>query len=334
MAQSFPVHNSAIHCGALTDRVLPQYGLRPPIHCRVCNRGVNDTYRAKHKTGVRYLRVYRYGWRTKAQIEAELDMLTYLHRRRLPVSHPVKRKDGRYLTRIAAPEGTRYAAVFTEAPGEWKRLGLKGSERYGELAARMHACLDERPEDPRRFHLDRAHFIDEPLRYVTPMLAHRESDLDYLQKTGVDLWQRVDELLPERRKPEYGNCHGDHHGGNLHTDGSGLQTVFDFDCYGYGWRAYDMAVFHWSWRAWATEKAQKSLGTRMWKAFVRGYGGVRSLGQNELEATSVFVALRHIWLMGLRAQLNELSGGWLHDGYFDEHLAIIRRWLDEHRVLK
>ncbi|MFC1525574.1 hypothetical protein ACFL6X_02055 [Candidatus Latescibacterota bacterium] len=60
---------------------------------------------------------------------------------------------------------------------------------------------------------------------------------------------------------------------------------------------------------------------------------MRSLGQNELAATSAFVALRHVWLIGLHAQLSMLSGGWLDDGYFDEHLGILRRWLDEHRAL-
>ena len=81
-------------------------------------------------------------------------MLAYLHRRGISVSWPKKRRDGSYLTRIAALEGVRYAALFTGAPGRQADLNLKQICSYGELAGRMHLCLDKAPDDTRRFHLD------------------------------------------------------------------------------------------------------------------------------------------------------------------------------------
>lgn len=74
-------------------------------------------------------------------------------------------------------------------------------------------------------------------------------------------------------------------------------------------------------------------GTRLWTSFLSGYTGVRSLGANEVAATAAFVALRHIWLIGLQTQLATMAGFRHGDGYFDEHLGIIRRWLDGHKVL-
>ena len=65
---------------------------------------------------------------------------------------------------------------------------LKGNDRhsqaYGTLVGQIHQCLDERPDDPRRFHLDLAHLIDEPLAQIEPFLEHRPRDFDFLRKTG------------------------------------------------------------------------------------------------------------------------------------------------------
>ena len=176
----FPVHNSTLKCQALIERVLSKYKLPTPIRCHFLQLSQNDTYQVKAGSSVYYLRVYRFGWRTKAEIEAELDMLTYLHRRHLPVSYPIKRKDGQYLNRIAAPEGIRYAALFSNAPGKQENMTIKQSGSYGELVAQIHVCLDKAPDDLRRFHLDSSHFIDEPLQHIEPFLDHRRKDFDYL----------------------------------------------------------------------------------------------------------------------------------------------------------
>jgi Ser/Thr protein kinase RdoA (MazF antagonist) len=77
---------------------------------------------------------------------------------------------------------------------------------------------------------------------------------------------RINDLLP-RKKPEYGNCHGDHHGYNVNIDKNGTMTVFDFDCYGYGWRAYDISVFLWN-RSFDWSRTATAKRTRRWNAFL------------------------------------------------------------------
>lgn len=330
----FPVHNSTLAGQALAERVLSKYNLPSPVRCNLLNHGINDTYIVKARSSTCYLRVYRYGWRTHAEIQAELDMLVYLHRRHLPVSYPINRKDGLYLTQIAAPEGVRYAALFTGAPGKKIRMDTRNSGSYGELVGRIHVCLDKAPDDDRRFHLDLSHLIDEPLRHVEPFLEHRRKDFDYIKGVGNELKLKVNGLLPKTR-PEYGNCHGDHHGGNVHIDKDGDMTLYDFDCYGYGWRAYDIAVFLWSQTSgddWSAKA--KSRRTRRWNAFLRGYSRVRTLSTHELEATRVFVPIRHIWLLGLHTQGAETWGrGWINDGYFDFHIKFIKRWIEYYKIL-
>lgn len=331
----FPVHNSILSGAALAQQVLSRYHLPTPISCDFFNNGVNHTYIVKAGSTTCFLRIYRYGWRSKAEIQAELEMLTYLHRRRLPVSRPIEKKDGSCLTSINCPEGVRYAVLFTNAPGKGVSWDNEKRCLYGELAGRIHACLDRMPDDHRRFHLDLPHLVDAPLRHIQPFLQHRPQDFDYLHGIAPELKARIDELLPGRSKPEYGNCHGDHHGGNVCEDKKGRMVLFDFDCYGYGWRAYDLAVFRWSGTPWDEGSVKaKSQATKGWNAFLRGYSRVRSLGPKELEATKVFVAIRHIWLGGMHTQGAEgWSRGWINDGYFDFHLKFIKRWIKYHKVL-
>lgn len=176
--------------------------------------------------------------------------------------------------------------------------------------------------------------IDEALYYTEPLLEHRKEDFDYLTRVGRELWERIEDLLP-KTKPEYGNCHGDHHGGNLHVDENGKMTLYDFDCYGYGYRAYDISVFLWN-RAlnFGMRGIGKAKVTRRWNAFLKGYSKTRAVSERELEATKIFVPIRHIWMVGSHTQKAETFGrSWMNDGYFNNHIDFIKRWIERNKIL-
>ena len=329
----FPVDASLVSAQALLDRVLPEYPLMRPLTCSFLQRGVNDTFTVQAGSSTYYLRVYRCGWRKKSAIEAEVDILNYLARNKQPVSHPVRKKSGAYLTRIAAPEGTRYAALFTEAAGGPPDYNAANCRQYGEIVAGMHSSMDRRREDSRRFEIGLTHLIDEPLGHLKRFLGHRQDDVVYLRDIGARLKSRIDGLLP-KQIPEYGCCHGDHHGFNVHQDEVGKMVVFDFDCYGYGWRAYDVAVFLWRTSAQnGFSRTGKARTTRHWNAFLDGYSKIRSLTANELEATKVFVPIRQIWLLGLHSQLADtLGNGFIQDTYLDRNIGLIRQWIEQFRL--
>jgi Ser/Thr protein kinase RdoA (MazF antagonist) len=319
---------------ALNERVLSRYALPTPVQCEFLHLGVNETYRVRAAEKTYFLRLYRRGWRVRKEILAEVDMLLYLRRRRLPVSYPIQRTNGSYLTRVNAPEGPRYAVLFSPAPGKNAGLNTRQCQDYGQLTARLHASLDKKKRDARRFDLDIDHLVRDPLQTIAPFLEHRPRDLDYLREVGEAFGAKIESSLP-RRAPAYGSCHGDHHGGNLHWDEKSGITLFDFDCYGYGWRAYDLAVFRWIHNSWEaqTSRAQKAKNTRKWNAFLCGYEMERALSKGELQAVDYFVVLREIWLMGLHTQGAYAWGtGWINDGYFDHHLSYIKRHITEHKL--
>ena len=116
LSSPFPTHTSILTNEALEQQVLARYDLPQPIHCAFFRQGLNDTYVVAAESF--YLRVYRHNWRTQSQIEAEIAVLNECVQAGLPVAAPVAQRDGRFLTTIAAAEGTRYGVLFTAIPGQ------------------------------------------------------------------------------------------------------------------------------------------------------------------------------------------------------------------------
>lgn len=294
---ALPVVRSILAADGLTAHVLSRYDLPDPVRCDLFSRADNDTYAVRAGTARYFLRVYS-SWREEDAVQAEIDMLRYLQQAHMPISFPLPRQDGRYLTRIAAPEGERYACLFSNAEGKATYMTPESSRAYGALVATIHTCLDDRPMDPRRFHLDLHHLVDEPLACLRDLLGEQTKAYTYFDRVGRALGSQIEDRLP-KEKPLYGSCHGDHHGANTHIADDGTITVFDFDCYGYGWRAYDLAVFLWSQhKNWGWGPDHRDGIEQRWTAFRDGYETVRALSPHEREAIEMFVPLRQLWTLG------------------------------------
>lgn len=331
----FPIQNSTSSSEALSQFVSTRYALGSPLECYFFHRGVNDTYVIPTQSDTFYLRVYRAGWRTQDEIASEVKLLNYLSENQIPVATPVPMKDGSYIHEINALEGIRFVVLFTNAPGKPHiPLSKKQCYRYGRVAGRIHRCADEIGETYTRFHLDLAHLIDTPLGHIEPFLTHRRGDFDFLVEVSNGLKAQVESCLT-RRRPEYGICHGDLNRANVHFDASDNVTLFDFDCFGYGWRAYDIAVFLWS-HGWNKEwpPSKKSQRTQRWNSFLSGYTRERNLGNNELKAVQTFVVIRYIWIMGLHTGGAKVWGrGWINDEYFDTIIEHIKNQIRDFKIL-
>lgn len=249
-------------------------------------------------------------------------MLRHLAQRSAPVCTPVARSDDQFLTPLDCAEGQRWAALFTAAPG--KEIGYKGytedqAALYGEAVGAIHRASDSFAGPRLRPALDLAHLLDRPLALVTTALAHRAGDLAYT----AELRARLRGKIERAAGLETGFCHGDFHGQNA-CEAAGTFTFCDFDCCGWGHRAYDAAVFPWAFAL--TENPVERIET-MGRAFLKGYGRQRDLAPADVAAIPAFVAIRQIWLIGLHLELADRFGrGWLDDRYFDRHLKVLRDW--------
>ena len=295
MDTCFPVTHSILSADALASDVLPRYGLGPIDAVRFLNPGLNDTYVVEAASGEQYiLRVYRRNWRTFEDIAYEVDVLNHLSNKGASVSTPIPQQDGDFIQTVPAPEGDRHVVLFDYAKGKLAARGKSDSEalNYGKAAAIIHNAAQDFSSKYKRFTLDLTHLVDTPTEIMRPVFSRRNDDWEYLQQLIKKVRHELDEL--PIGDLEQGFCHGDLHGGNAHSDDDGQIKFFDFDCGGWGWRAYDIAVFQWA-NIISREERKKSL----WDFFLRGYAEERSLSALDLRAVPLFVFLRYYWLLGL-----------------------------------
>lgn len=305
------------------------YKIGDILDCCFFAEGLNDTYKVTAALGTYYFRVYRANWRRLCDVEAETDLLEYLSGKGLQISSPVKMEDRTYVSSFNAPEGIRYAVLFTEAQGDWVDHNNRNQAyRYGQWVGQFHRLSDSSGRALPRFHLDNSHMFTEPLAHICRVFPHKAEHLQYIESIGGKLVQRLDEIL-ERSEPYIGICHGDLHWGNVHFIGGKEPVVYDFDCWGYGSRSYDLSVFLWNMKLGNEEHADED-----WDRFLKGYEDYRTLAEWEHRAIDLFVALRHIWLMGLHCHGTTHWGRtWINDAYADGQVEFIRRWVAEKNLV-
>ncbi|MFC2077848.1 phosphotransferase enzyme family protein [Candidatus Bipolaricaulota bacterium] len=325
MNTPFPVTYSTVSAKALADKVLPAYGL-DVVDLRLYQGGFNDTYVAKTGGGdTFFVRVYCRGWRTREDALCELDALDHLRQKAISAAYPLSRTDGGFLSDIDAPEGERSVAVFPEAKGRmlaYEEDSTSLCKTYGTAVAAMHNAWDDFSSPHERFHLDLAHLIDRPLEFVKPVLGRRPEDLKYVQRFAAAVRQQIAEI-PEI---EQAYCHGDLQGFHAHMDEEGVLTFYDFDCGGFGYRAYDLAVFRWSARFDDAEAPR-------WEAFLEAYRNGRSISDADIAAVPLFVCARHIWHMGVHAENAPHWGyGGLNDAYYDRRIEWLRALAADYRI--
>lgn len=329
----FPVQFSVLSSKSLEKEILSRYAIGGNFKCQFFTQGLNDIYVVKTSGDTYYLRISIFNWRTKEEINAEIELLNQLYKNGISVSKPVQDDYGNLIHDIIAPEGIRYAVLFTEAKGiKNDNPNQKQNFLLGNMVAQIHTYADKITLNNNRFDIDLRHLIDEPLKTIKPYMLHRVDDFEYLKHIGRQLRVFMKKTL-SKSKPEYGICHGDMHHGNIHFDNDGTIMIFDFDCFGYGWRAYDIAVFLWHQQLNRSASEDEDSKQKQWESFLDGYNTVRHMNVNELNAIKVFVIIREIWLLGIHLGSLERNRGcdWLSDRYFDFHIKFIKKWLNKQK---
>lgn len=327
--KQFPVQFSVLSAIALQEQILSKYPIKKPLKCHFYTQGVNDIYIVYSSINKYFLRVSTTNWRTKEEIEAEVMLLNYLDENDIPVVTPVKDNNGQCIQEILAPEGIRYAVLFTEAKGKYKdNLSKSQNKNLGNIIARFHTYTDYIEADIKRFQLDLSYLVDIPLKIAKPYFKNFKKDYETMVGVGNQLKEYINKNLT-MSKPEFGICHGDLHRGNIHINSHDNSiTLFDFDCFGYGWRSYDISVYLWNHQSDQPVPKDCDSKQKQWDDFLSGYNEIRPLSTNEIKGTSAFVAIRSIWLLGVQLEsLNRNQGcDWLDDKYFDYQIDFIEKW--------
>ncbi len=306
------IARSFIDSDALAEVIAQEYDLAP-VSCKMFSKMVrtqdNDHYLIRTADGTKYVaRIYQMGKRLdreESDYMYELDWLNFLKANDISISYPLARRDGRYLGSLDAPEGLRYYALFSFAPG--KVMSLENEEQLyqcGAAIARIHVVSNQYQPPYKRQPLDLAHLVDKSVERIQRLWdERRKDDLDLVLTSAREAKEELLGLLrnEEETPDSWGPIGGDFHNVSTRFDQQGLPTFFNFDLCGYGWRAYDIASFLLNTNLMHTSEDQS-------EAFFAGYYAVRPLSRNEHAAISPFLTIRRVWLTGRFTMSTGMAG--------------------------
>jgi Ser/Thr protein kinase RdoA (MazF antagonist) len=307
-----PILTSFLNPEALALRAEAAYGFQH-ARCQLITATLRDVYLVESRAGQHILIVYRHDQHTFDGIAAEWRFVDYLAQHAVPVAPAIVTITGEQILRLQAPEGVRYAVVTTYVSGQHlrRRPSAEATRRYGAIIATIHLLADRAPVSVVRTTHDIAARLDQALAGIRALLGDGLTERPYLEECAQELQSRLRTLPKEA--PTYGIIHGDAIRANALVADDGSVTVIDFDWYGLGWRAYDIASYLLTIRSDPNEQPFAD-------AFLSGYTAVRPLAAQEYALLPLFEAVRAILEIGTPALHINLWGSAYLEGFFAQSL--------------
>ena len=306
------VTRSIVAADALGEVIAQEYDLPGPLSCKLISKMLrtqdNEHYLVRAGDAKVVARVYQLGehlQRHESDYLYELHWLNFLKAQGQPVSYPITRRDGGFLGQLEAPEGPRYYALFSFAPG--KPMADDDEDQLfalGNAMAKIHLASNDYEPIYQRRKMGLDFLVNEPVNRLQEFWAtHQDAKLEILLTSAEEARERIEALLRNEEETEdsWGPIGGDFHPYSTHFNRSNEPTFFGFDLCGKGWRAYDIASFLLN----ADLMRQPS---HLSEAFFAGYYAARPLSRNEHEAIAPFLTIRRVWLAGTFSTVEGVTG--------------------------
>lgn len=291
----FPAEYSTLSAKTLLKMIIENYHTSSDSSICYLKRGFNDSYLIKTKSERFILRIYKFNWRSLDSIETELKLLRYLNENSISVSFPIADKKENFIQEISAPEGIRYAVLFSFAEGEViRKLSVDQSYLLGAETGKIHALTQNKSFGPTAQEYTIETQFSDALTTLKPILVEYPNEYNSLIQLKDNFINLFNSL--EKNEISFGICHGDLQSENFHITGSDQFTFFDFDFFGNGYLAYDIGVFMWY--------DHKNKGPKIMESFLKGYLTQQKLSTIEIKLIPYFSALRAIFQMTMYCQIS------------------------------
>lgn len=307
---------------ALLEELKNHYDLPADSECIFFKSGLNDIYKIISKNGTYFLRISLCGVYNTQQIEEEIQFVLYLFSSGLSVVEPVSLKNNSYVLELDAPEGMRQAVMFRGIEHDPSGDTNVRMKNLGMLIAQIHLSSLSFRENSVRPLINDKMLVEESSMLLTPFLTNRPDDLDFLNKTAKKLWSSVDSML-SKQPGAAGFCHGDVQPNNYFFNGES-PVLFDFDCMGRGYFAYDLGVLLSN----LTFLDNKIYQNPLWHSVIDGYRSVRALNDDEERAIFIFAALHMLRVLSYHAKCREQNQGafyYMTDNHLNTFFEAYRR---------
>ena len=315
---TFPVTRSILNAKELGDYIISQYDLGNSTGCSLFRTGMNHTYMLTGKNDKHVLRLYCHNWRTKQEIEEEISLLLSLKEKVLNISYPTPDANGNYIQEINAPEGIRYAVVFSFAEGGKVRFIDEDTCFYiGTIMGKFHQATKSKTY--KRINYNTEILTELPYQYANTYFHDDLPEMQYLKALSNNIKQLFEQIPLEQ-----GVVHLDMWYDNMAITNENEVTVFDFDFFGNGPLILDVAYFC---KHLFIIEPNKEVYSKKAQAFINGYQSINPLSQQELNIIPHAAAAVFIFYLGVQSQRFDWSNIFLSENYLKMYVGRIQSWM-------
>ncbi len=253
-------------------------------------------------------------------------MLNILKAAGVSVSCPIPDKKGEYVQRISAPEGIRYAVLFSFAEGEKIRYMAESTcAAVGSLMGEMHkVTLNQRVN---RIEYTLETLVQSPYQCASRYFSESLPEMIFVKNASEHLTTLFSQ--ENRESIRTGIVHLDVWYDNMSILDSDKITLFDFNFCGNGWLILDVAYFCMQLFHIEADKTQYELKA---KIFLESYRDVMPISEEE-QRLLPYAGLA-IWLfyLGVQSCRFDWSNVFLTENYLKMYIGKVKQWLNYHEV--
>ncbi|WP_435355930.1 phosphotransferase [Emticicia sp. SJ17W-69] len=324
----FPVISSNLSTAHLALFLQEKYGFGENTQCRLLKAGINHTYLVKDENNQLIFRVYSLNWRTKNEILEEIRLLNILKTHNISISYPIFDKNENYIQSLNAPEGERFAVMFSFADGN-KLLNFSEEIHFkiGVLMAQIHQITQNLP-------LERVNYTPQVLLgnlfdYLPKFLSSDTEEMAFMKSTQTYLFNEFDKV--DINKIRSGAVHLDIWFDNLNIKPNGQITIFDFDFCGNGWLCLDIAYY--ILQVYSIEKNEAECQSKI-DSFLAGYESLTPISDEEKRILPMLGISLYFFYIGIQCQrFDNWSNTFLNELYLKRFInLLVKRYFEMNKL--
>jgi Ser/Thr protein kinase RdoA (MazF antagonist) len=325
----FPVTNSnlsATHIGLFLQE---KYTLSKDTKCQLIKAGINDTYLVTDNSNKFVFRVYSLNWRTKAEIDEEIELLNQLKQNDISISYPISDNKNHYIQTLNAPEGDRFAVLFTFARGEKLPITSKGTHfQIGQLMARLHKITHNQKLN--RIDYTPEVILIDSLKKVSSFLTTDTEEMTFMKSAQLNLSKEFENA--DTSQIRQGVVHLDIWFDNLNITNENKVTIFDFDFCGNGWLCLDIAYY--ILQLHNIEKYDAKEYQPKVDSFINGYESIISISVEEKRLIPMLGVSLYFFYLGIQCQrYDNWSNSFLSENYLKRFInGLVKRYYDIYKL--